>query len=1699
MNRLSKIIKKMTGVTLAATMVLSSVSVMAAPAVDTQDASVYNNHTVVPGDAHTGSVTGTRLTWGAIEDIVNVSEPSGQSVGYFDNGIIRTRNDCKEYADTMSDGWYVLNGDKATGNAVTIKGKVNLILADNSCLHANNGIYITKDSELIIWAQSNNKEGNTGKIVAHPENGPGIGAVRDVVGGNLTINGGIIDAQGGKYAAGIGGGRGEKSGFGNITINNGFVYATGGEYGAGIGRGQRNWSFGVITIGGGEVNATGGRFGAGIGGGEDRGTPPVIINGGTVDAKTGGSAAGIGGGYYGNQDGKVTINGGTVNAVGAPVGIGGGCIDLFAVFNKPKLNGAEVEINGGNVTTTGIGSGEEGTNGPITINGGTVNSTVTKGAAIGAEGDQKSPITINGGVVNAKMDGTGSSIFSDGVGIGSGGEDAGEININGGTVTAVATGGAGIGGAEHKGGVATAGGRGGNVTIKGGTVTAIALGKSAGIGGGESAAGGTVTITGGTVIASGGSADNTLVLMGSYGAGPASDGAFASGASSTATQMLITGIVMAATSGDVGGAGIGGGYKGDGANVKITGGTVIASAKHKGTAAIGAGQNGSKGGSLEIYDEAEVKAGNDAKALASVKADERVAACRNNTNAVISKCSHTDCQYKDKNAKVHEVVCSHCKSSGKAMEQEHHFDKDTHKCACGRTQYKLTAHVVNETINKDVYKNAKYNKSDGFAYSYDGGITYVTEGDTLTVSLENKNSIQEVELIYSENGKNEVVKPLEYKTNSDGTILAKYTMPNRDVDITYTVKDKPVELVRPEYVYAPQSVKGLVYNGKPQSLTTAGMAKNGKIYFAIGSDDKNAPEFDGVDGDVFGSDSGNTWKIGIPGVTDAGTYYVWYMIKGDPGYGNSEPACLTCEIKSIESAGKDIATKEGVVNDISGKTGSSNTEENAKKQYKASVEVHVNHYNEDVKFDMEVNGNKLEQQKSGDILNLNQGDKIKIDIPSEVNADKTISLFYKKSDNVAYTAAPIIKKVNDDGSLHVEYEMPGYDARLSIYIDGSKKQMKDITYNAPKANTGLIYNGRAQALVKAGSATGGKMYYALGESNTKAPEFDGLSDGNDKTWGIGVPKATEPGRYYVWYVVKGNEGYEDVSPSCIEVEIGKSIQQKREAVEKDEDDNKNHINPTAATKLSDAVEVKSEDEKQGVNLWLEEEDITDSMDEYSKMVLYNRFSDYEIPVIYNLSLYMKVGDEQPVDIVDLDEAVELSVDIPNRYVKEGRDYILIRLNSDDPKDVTIVNPTAFDKNKNELIFETNKICPFAIAYRTERNSIEEATVAVKSPSLISPRAKEGLYYSGKDMELITEGMANGGTIYYAIGDSEGNEPEFDGLSDNTDKKWSTDIPKAKDVGSYNVWYKVKGDKGYSDSDSSYVVSVIKEVPTTKADTVVTEQGKPTDVTEHPDMEDKNPQKAKIDGDNAVKSKSNAEPSQQPSDDEEDIYDVDDDTIYWIEAHDITDTLTEEDITNIYNSYRNYYIGKLFDLTLTMQVGEELYDVTELEENIEVSFEVPEDIVSPGRKYIIYMIEDDGEFFDTTVIRPTSYDENTRRLTFETDKIKPFILGYTDDPEEKDIIEFNVEDEIQRPLTNRPIVVSDNTPSDNVTVTPPAVPTQTVSMSDNKASTVSYQNTDGTTIKLTSAKTGDENIIDIIIKMINGLLINSIINLGSSLR
>ena len=147
---------------------------------------------------------------------------------------------------------------------------------------------------------------------------------------NPSLWSGTIIAKGGKYSAGIGGGRngsGEK-----LYFYSGKIEAAGGEMGAGIG-GSYEGRGRDIYIYGGDISATGGTAGAGIGGGcwrseqdmdGDTAAYNINIYGGKVYACGSYNGAGIGGGQFVPAR-DITITGGEVNAHGAyGAAIGGG-------------------------------------------------------------------------------------------------------------------------------------------------------------------------------------------------------------------------------------------------------------------------------------------------------------------------------------------------------------------------------------------------------------------------------------------------------------------------------------------------------------------------------------------------------------------------------------------------------------------------------------------------------------------------------------------------------------------------------------------------------------------------------------------------------------------------------------------------------------------------------------------------------------------------------------------------------------------------------------------------------------------------------------------------------------------------------------------------------------------------------------------------------------------------------------------------------------------------------------------------------------------------------------------------------------------------------------------------------------------------------------------------------------------------------
>lgn len=209
-----------------------------------------------------------------------------------------------------------------------IQGNVTLILSGSNTLKQSGGkigppIHVPPGTSVTI-------EGNGSLLAKSDDNwSSAIGAGDNEHSGTIIINSGTIEARGGYYSGGIGGG---SDGSGTVVINGGVIKAYSGNFGAAIGGGGGWKGFGVVSITGGTIFADGKANGAGIGNGDEGGhnsIGSVTITGGTIEAK-GSGGAGIGAGK-GNTNGlsgrapQIYISGGSIKAsseYGDPIGKG---------------------------------------------------------------------------------------------------------------------------------------------------------------------------------------------------------------------------------------------------------------------------------------------------------------------------------------------------------------------------------------------------------------------------------------------------------------------------------------------------------------------------------------------------------------------------------------------------------------------------------------------------------------------------------------------------------------------------------------------------------------------------------------------------------------------------------------------------------------------------------------------------------------------------------------------------------------------------------------------------------------------------------------------------------------------------------------------------------------------------------------------------------------------------------------------------------------------------------------------------------------------------------------------------------------------------------------------------------------------------------------------------------------------------------
>ena len=107
--------------------------------------------------------------------------------------------------------------------------------------------------------------------------------------------------------------------------------------------------------------------------------------------------------------------------------------------------------------------------------------------------------------------------------------------------------------------------------------------------------------------------------------------------------------------------------------------------------------------------------------------------------------------------------------------------------------------------------------------------------------------------------------------------------------------EQPFEILKadPTIVKAPAAVDNLVYNGKAQTLVTAGEAKNGTLVYKIGDAEK--------------------YSETLPAATDAGDYTVYFMVLGDENYNDLKAETLAASIAAPASSSSAPASSSSSV------------------------------------------------------------------------------------------------------------------------------------------------------------------------------------------------------------------------------------------------------------------------------------------------------------------------------------------------------------------------------------------------------------------------------------------------------------------------------------------------------------------------------------------------------------------------------------------------------------------------------------------------------------------------------------------------------------------------------------------------------------------------------------------------------------------
>ncbi len=316
---------------------------------------------------------------------------------------------------------------------------------------------------------------------------------------------------------------------------------------------------------------------------------------------------------------------------------------------------------------------------------------------------------------------------------------------------------------------------------------------------------------------------------------------------------------------------------------------------------------------------------------------------------------------------------------------------------------------------------------------------------------------------------------------------------------------------------APTAIENIVYSGNEQILINAGSSSTGEMQYKIGENGTYASE--------------------LPKAVNAGEYTVFYKSVGDNNHEDTAEGSITVSI-----APKNIKGAEVTLNHDS-------LVYNGEEQLPEVTSVVLDgvtltqginddyRYNGDKKIDV---GTYTLTVIANDINYTGT-----VEVPWSITP-KIVTANIEVTGTYTYTGSAIEptivvkdgETVIPENEYNVSYESNTNAGTGKVIVtdnDGGNYTVngeKEFTINkaegeivAPTAIENIVYNGKEQVLINAGSSSTGEIHYYI----------DG--DGTSTTK---LPKAVNAGEYTVYYMVIGDSNHENVERNSITVNIEKA-------------------------------------------------------------------------------------------------------------------------------------------------------------------------------------------------------------------------------------------------------------------------------------------------------------------------------------------------------------------------------------------------------------------------------------------------------------------------------------------------------------------------------------------------------------------------------